>query len=85
MKRRTFLEVAGGTTLSTISWAAPRRTSISIHQDQFWINGRPTYPGRTFEGAKIEGLLMHSRMVNGIFDDSNPKTVHLWRYPDTGK
>lgn len=85
MKRRTFLEVAAGTALSTVAGAAARRTSISIHQDQFWINGRPTYQGRSFDGAKVEGLLMHSRMVNGIFDDSNPETAHLWRYPDTGK
>jgi hypothetical protein len=85
MKRRTFLDLAAGLALARMGTAAPRRTSISIHQDQFRINGRPTYPGRFYEGAKIEGLLMNSRMINGIFDDSNPETVHLWRYPDTGK
>ena len=34
---------------------------------------------------KIEGLLMNSRMVQGIFDDLNPQTRDRWKYPDTGK
>ena len=85
MQRRTFLGLAAGAALSRPTRASAGRTSVSIHEDQFWINGRPTYEGRSFEGAKIEGLLMNSRMINGIFDDLNPETVHLWRYPDTGK
>jgi hypothetical protein len=84
MKRRSFLQAAVAMSIPATSRAATRKTSISIHDDQFWINGRPTYPGRTFEGAKIEGLLMHSRMVQGVFSDSNPETIHHWRYPDTG-
>jgi hypothetical protein len=51
----------------------------------FFINGRPTYEGREYNGMKIEGLLMNSRMVQGIFDDLNPETVGAWAYPDTGK
>jgi hypothetical protein len=51
----------------------------------FCINGRPTYPGRTWDGQKIEGLLLNSRMVQAIFDDLNPETVGRWRYPDTGR
>jgi hypothetical protein len=31
---------------------------------------------------KVEGLLMNSRMVQGVFDDLNPATRHLWKYPD---
>ncbi|MFN7939079.1 MAG: hypothetical protein U0R19_37490 [Bryobacteraceae bacterium] len=65
--------------------AAPGKTTIAIRQDQFLINGKPTYPGRKFEGMKIEGLLMNTRMVQGIFDDENPETVSRWKYPDTGK
>jgi hypothetical protein len=34
---------------------------------------------------KIEGLLMNSRMVQGIFDDLNPETRSRWVYPDTKK
>ena len=32
---------------------------------------------------RIEGLLMNSRMVQGIFDDLNPDTRGRWAYPDT--
>ncbi len=60
-------------------------TEVSIVEDAFYINGGITYSGRYYLGNKIEGLLMNSRMVQGIFDDRNPETVHLWEYPDTGK
>lgn len=63
--------------------AQERRTTISIEGDRFLINGRPTYEGRTWQGMKIEGLLMNSRMVQGIFDDLNPDTRGRWAYPDT--
>ncbi|MGI6566230.1 MAG: hypothetical protein ACOX3I_02710 [Limnochordia bacterium] len=29
--------------------------------------------------------MLNSRMVQGIFDDLNPETRELWKYPDTGK
>jgi hypothetical protein len=64
---------------------ALRQTTVSIVGDGFQINGRPTYAGRVWHGHKIEGLLMNSRMVQGIFDDLNPATVSRWAYPDTGK
>ncbi|QOV92547.1 hypothetical protein IPV69_25220 [Humisphaera borealis] len=48
----------------------------------FHINGKPTYAGRTWEGKKIEGLLMNSRMVQATFDDENPETRKLWAYAD---
>jgi hypothetical protein len=59
-------------------------TAVSIHGDAFHINGQPTYPGRSYQGKKIEGLLMNSRMVQGIFDDRNSETRSRWAYPDTG-
>lgn len=62
-----------------------RRTGVSIVGDAFHINGRPTYEGRTWNGHKVEGLLLNSRMVQGIFDDLNPETVSKWNYPGTGK
>jgi hypothetical protein len=62
-----------------------RKTEVSIQDEMFLINGRPTYPGRQWNGLKIEGLLMNSRMVQGVFDDLNPETVGRWAYPDTGK
>ena len=64
--------------------SAPR-TVVTIRGDQFFINGQPTYSGRTWNGHKIEGLLLNSRMVQGIYDDANPETVKRWAYKDTGK
>lgn len=64
---------------------AARKTEVSIRGDQFFINGQATYKGRSYKGHKIEGLLMNSRMVQGIFDDTNPETVSKWAYPDTKK
>jgi hypothetical protein len=65
--------------------AAERKTVVAIVGDAFHINGAPTYAGRVWQGRSIEGLLMNSRMVQGIFDDRNPETVGRWAYPDTGK
>jgi len=62
---------------------AARKTAVSIQGDAFLINGKPTYAGRTWQGKKIEGLLLNSRMVQGIFDDLNPETRGRWEYPDT--
>ena len=59
-------------------------TEISIQGDQFYIDGRPTYAGRSWEGKRIEGLLLNSRMVQATFDDANPDTRARWAYPDTG-
>ena len=47
------------------------------------INGTPTYDGRQYRGMRIEGLLMNSRMVQGIFDDLNPETRSRWAYSDS--
>lgn len=78
-------------TAAGVSAAAPSpdqrrtaRTHVTIQGEQFHINGRPTYEGRTWRDRRIEGLLMNSRMVQGIFDDLNPETTKRWAYPDTG-
>jgi CubicO group peptidase (beta-lactamase class C family) len=62
-----------------------RKTEIAIRGDAFYINGQPTYAGRSWQGKRIEGLLLNSRMVQGIFDDLNPQTRPRWAYPDTGQ
>jgi hypothetical protein len=71
------------------AWAASsgegRKTHVTIVGDEFYLNGKPTYQGRFWQGRKIEGLLMNSRMVQGIFDDRNGETVKRWAYPDTGR
>ncbi len=61
-----------------------RSTEIAIDGSRFWLNGRPTYAGRDWQGLPLEGLLMNARLVQGIFDDLNPATRDLWAYPDTG-
>lgn len=61
------------------------QTTVAIQGEKFFINGEPTYPNRHWNGQSIEGLLMNSRMVQGIFDDLNPETVDRWQYPDTGE
>jgi hypothetical protein len=64
--------------------AAPgsRATSIAIAGNAFHINGRPTYPGRSFRGSKVEGQLFTSRMVNCIINDQNPETRGMWAWRD---
>ena len=44
--------------------------------------GVPTYPGRSWKGHRIEGLLFNSRMANAIADDENPSTRGAWSYAD---
>ena len=60
-------------------------TIVQITGDRFTMNGKPTYEGREWNGIQIEGLLMNTRMVQGLFDDKNPETVSRWKYPDTGE
>ncbi|MDO7171598.1 hypothetical protein [Mariniflexile sp. AS56] len=62
-----------------------QQTAISIQGEKFLINDVPTYKGRKWKGYPIEGLLMNSRMVQGIFDDLNPETAGRWTYDDTQK
>ncbi len=58
-------------------------TTVSISGDKFLINGKLTFEGREWNGYDIEGLLPNSRMVNGIFDDTNEPTADSWAYPDS--
>jgi hypothetical protein len=74
-----MLVAAFGRTSGT---AAERKTVVSIRGEAFHLNGKPTYQGREFRGMKIEGLLLNSRMVQGIFDDLNRETRSRWDYPD---
>jgi len=62
-----------------------RHTTVSIVGEEFQINGRPTYAGRSWTGRKLQGLLLNARLVQGIFDDRNTNTTAGWSYPDTGK
>ena len=88
--RWAWIALAGLTWLSPGATAAgdrspARKTTVSIVGEACHLNGQPTYAGRTWQNHRIQGLLMNSRMVQGIFDDRNPETARLWAYPDTGK
>ncbi len=61
------------------------KIEVSIVGEEFYLNGQPTFKGRTWKGLKIQGLLPNSRMVQGTFDDLNPATAAQWAYPDTKK
>ncbi|MBD8491008.1 hypothetical protein IFO69_19805 [Echinicola sp. CAU 1574] len=61
------------------------KTMIAIKGAQFYINNEVTYKERYWNSQKIEGLLFNARMVQGIFDDLNPKTRGNFIYPDTKK
>jgi hypothetical protein len=84
MDRRALLKLLPAALLARgPGGAQTRHTIVAIEGPQFYINGRPTYEGRRWQKMKIEGLLMNSRMVQGIFDDLNPDTRARWAYPDT--
>ena len=94
LSRRRFFRMAAAALPAAFSSCAgikhssvleARKTTVSISGDGFLINGMPTYPGRTWNGMKIEGLLFNARLIQGIFDDMNPETRSRWVYPDTGK
>lgn len=86
VSRRDFLLLVSAIALANVGLKSRQvRTSVSIEGDRFLINGRPTYEGRSYNGMNIEGLLMNTRMVQGIFDDLNAETRPRWRYPDTGE
>ena len=65
-------------------FAMPPHTRVSIKGEKFFIQNHITLKGCSVEGVSIEGLLPNARMVQGIFDDLNPETRKLWKYPDTG-
>src|SRR5258705_1654089 len=83
---RTTLSLIALLLIAFFTDAAPaRKTICSIVGDEFYNNGQPTCQGRTWNGKKIQGLLLNSRMVQGIFHDRNTNTVQRWAYPDTRK
>jgi hypothetical protein len=59
-------------------------TTIEIDGTKFFINGQPTYAGRFWRGREVEGMLLNSRMIQGVYDDDNPETRKWGVYPDTG-
>jgi hypothetical protein len=72
-------------TMGCSSSDARPKTTVSIHGADFFINNEITLKGRSVDGVSLEGLLPNARMVQGIFDDLNSETRHLWKHPDTGE
>ena len=54
------------------------QTHLTIEDDAFLIDGKPTY----FSVPKLEGLLLNARLVQATFDDLNPETRSMWDDPD---
>lgn len=65
--------------------ASASETNLTIVGEDFHLNGEPTYGGREWNGHRIEGLLLNSRMVQATFDDLNAETAQRWAYADSGK
>jgi len=72
-----------GVYTSIIAQKFKPQTTVSIHGEDFYINGQITLKGKSYQGSRLEGLLPNSRMVQGIFDDANPQTRHHWRFQDS--
>jgi len=58
-------------------------TTLAISAEDFVVDGAIANAGRKLDGIPLDGLLLNSRMINGIFDDLNPETCQQWAYPDT--
>lgn len=82
---RILLILFTGMLMVSPGYSQNRKTLVEIRGDQFYINGKPTYEKRYWKEYKIEGLLLNSRMVQGIFDDLNSETSAQWAYTDTKK
>ncbi len=82
-KTRTFIAITvvtavlclvAGAIGAPIHTLAATTTTVSIVGTNFQINGVNTAPN---------GLLLDSRMIQGVFDDENATTKASWVYPDT--
>src|SRR2546428_6673566 len=58
--------------------AGTGHTTVAIQGTQFLVNGELTSPGKP-----AQGMLLNTRMAQGIFDDENIATAVEWKYPDT--
>ena len=59
------------------------QTTVSIVGENFYVNNEITYKGAS--NSNVQGLLINSRMINAIFDNSATKYNYLFEYPDTGE
>jgi arabinoxylan arabinofuranohydrolase len=81
-----YFTFSGSKKMAAIDWfkfETEPMTKVSIKNNQFLINDKLTYEGRYWNKNKIEGLLLNSRMVQGIFDDLNSANVKEFAYEDS--
>jgi hypothetical protein len=50
------------------------KTVLSIHGEDFYINGARTYSEILNSSPRVHGLLMNARFIQGIFDDQHDRT-----------
>ncbi|MEX2377599.1 MAG: hypothetical protein WD848_06170 [Dehalococcoidia bacterium] len=75
------MEPPEGGELSYFAGDSVADTSVSISGEKFFINGRATHRGVSWNGHSIEGLLLNSRMVNGVYDATDgvvPRGMEPW-------
>lgn len=58
-------------------------TILTVEGEKCLLNGKATYPGKSWEGHSLEGLVLNARTIQAITDDEHPETRKLWAYPDT--
>ncbi|MEM1996840.1 MAG: VCBS repeat-containing protein [Candidatus Bathyarchaeia archaeon] len=55
---------------------------VSVGGESFLLDGRPTYADMKNVNPRAVGMLLNTRMVQALFEDENPETMNLWRYPN---
>jgi len=55
---------------------------ITTEKDKFFIDDKPTYSDISNVNPKVLGRIFNFRAVQATFDDENPETRKMWRYPD---
>ena len=55
---------------------------IKIEKDKFLIDGKLTYSDVPKVNPEVLGKFFNFRAVQATFDDENPQTRTMWRYPD---
>ena len=59
------------------------KTTVSIENESFLINGQPTYAEIATGKPEAHGLLMNARFIQGVFDDrADPGRFARWGHSD---
>jgi hypothetical protein len=57
------------------------KTQLSIKEEKFYVNGKPTYADVPGSSEAARGLLMNARFIQGIFDDkADPGRFARWGF-----